>query len=67
MRSQFDGLLVSRRKLYPAELRGVLAINADRRAGADYGEVPIAEAEASRAGRRSHMFVEAIRSIGFGQ
>jgi uncharacterized protein (UPF0332 family) len=67
VRSQFDGILVYRRKLYPSELRGVLATNAELRVSSDYRETPVSQAEVSIAVRRCRTFVEAIRAIGFRQ
>ncbi len=67
VRSQFDGLLVYRRKAYPRGLAGLLERNATARAQADYHEEPVTETEASRAVRRSRAFVEAIRTGGASQ
>jgi uncharacterized protein (UPF0332 family) len=64
VQSQFDGLLVNRRKLYPTELRGVLARNATLRLSADYKEEPVTETEAMRAVRRSREFLRMIQSEG---
>jgi uncharacterized protein (UPF0332 family) len=64
VQSQFDGVLVNRRKLYPAELRGVLSRNIGLRLSADDDEDPVTETEANRALRRSRTFVEAVQSRG---
>jgi uncharacterized protein (UPF0332 family) len=61
---QFDGVLITRRKLYPTELRGVLSRNAAVRLSADYDEDPVTRTEASRALRRSQAFVRAIQMGG---
>ena len=62
--AQFDGVLIGRRKLYPAELRGVLSRNAAVRLSADYDEDPVTQTEASRALGRSRAFVRAIHTGG---
>jgi uncharacterized protein (UPF0332 family) len=62
--AQFDGMLINRRKRYPAELRGVLSRNAAVRLSADYDEEPVTQTEASRTLRRSRTFVRAIQSGG---
>ena len=63
--SQFDGVLINRRHLYPADLRGVLSQNFGLRLSADYDEDdPVTETEASRSLRRSRTFVSAIQSGG---
>ena len=65
--SQFDGVLINRRHLYPTELRGVLNRNAGLRLSADYDEDPVTQTEANRALRRSRTFVGAIQAEGGGQ
>ena len=64
--SQFDGVLINRRHLYPAELRGMLNRNAGLRLSADYDEDPVTETEANRALRRSRTFVRTIHAEGGG-
>ena len=59
---QFDGTLVNRRHLYSTELRGVLNRNAALRLSADYEEEPVTQTEASRALRRTRVFVQAVQS-----
>ncbi len=61
---QFDGVLITRRKVYPTELRGVLSRNAGVRLSADYDEDPVTQTEANRALRRSRTFVQAIQAGG---
>lgn len=58
--AQFDGQLVNRRKLYPTDLRGVLARNHDLRRRADYAVDAVGEAEAARALRRARLFVQTV-------
>jgi uncharacterized protein (UPF0332 family) len=65
--SQFDGVLINRRHLYPTELRGVLNRNAGLRLSADYDEDPVTQTEANRALRRSRTFVTVIQTEGGGQ
>jgi uncharacterized protein (UPF0332 family) len=60
--AQFDGQLINRRKLYPTELRGVLARNYALRQTADCGESLITSTEASRALRRTRAFVGAVQT-----
>ena len=60
--AQFDGQLVNRRKLYPADLRGVLARNYDLRRRADYADDSVSEVEAARGLRRTRLFVQTIHS-----
>ena len=64
--SQFDGVLINRRHLYPPELRGVLNRNASLRLSADYDEDPVTQTEADRALRRSRTFVRAIQQAEGG-
>ncbi|HUG13381.1 MAG TPA: hypothetical protein VMM78_00070 [Thermomicrobiales bacterium] len=59
--SQFDGLLINRRKRYGAELRGILEDTYVLRQRADYSERPITFAEARRMIRLTLTFVRTIR------
>ncbi len=61
---QFDGVLISRRHLYPTELRGMLDRNAGVRLNADYDEDPVTQTEAGRALRRSRTFVRTVQLGG---
>ncbi len=58
------GVLINRRHLYPAELRGALFRNAAVRLRADYDDNPVTPTEANRALRRSWTFVRAIQNGG---
>jgi uncharacterized protein (UPF0332 family) len=60
VQAQFVGLLINRRKLYPAALRLALFRNLSLRHEADYGRTTVTQLEASRALRRSRQFVDAI-------
>jgi uncharacterized protein (UPF0332 family) len=62
--SQFEGMLIHRRKLYPTELRGTLAHIYGLRQTADYTEDPVTQTEANRALRRTRIFVKAIQGGG---
>jgi uncharacterized protein (UPF0332 family) len=58
--AQFDGVLIGRRKLYPADLRTALARNYALRQTADYEDDLVTQTAASRALRRTRSFVQAI-------
>jgi len=58
--SQFAGILVSRRKLYPANLRSVLQDLLRERIIADYRPVNVSHARATRALRRAQGFLAAV-------
>lgn len=62
--SQFEGILINRRKLYPAELRGTLAHTYGLRQTADYDEDPVTQAEANRALTRTRTFLQIIQQEG---
>ena len=62
--AQFDGVLIYRRKLYPTDLRGTLEHTYTLRAKADYGEDLVTQTEASRALRRTRLFVQTIQAKG---
>lgn len=64
VQAQFVGLLINRRKLYPAELREILFRNLSLRHEADYGTNAINQVQASRALRRARTFLEAIQPEG---
>lgn len=59
--SQFDGLLINRRKRYETSLRGILRNLYVLRQRADYTESFITLAEGRRAVDRAHVLVNAIR------
>lgn len=58
--AQFAGVLIQRRKRYPADLRRILPENQLLRERADYRPEPVAEQPAARALRRMGVFVRAI-------
>jgi uncharacterized protein (UPF0332 family) len=62
--SQFEGMLINRRKLYPTQLRGTLGHLYGLRETADYDEDPITQTEAHRALRRTRTFVQVIQERG---
>lgn len=57
VQSQFAGNLVNQRKLYPSELRNVLARNLELRQAADYRTGPVTAGQASHALRRTQAFL----------
>lgn len=64
LQANFVGELINRRKLYPAELRDVLARTHSLREAADYKREFVSETQASRALRRTRSFVETINPPG---
>jgi uncharacterized protein (UPF0332 family) len=62
--AQFDGLMINRRKPYPAELRGVLSRNYQLREVADYHDDLVTCTEASPALIRARGFVQAVGGRG---
>lgn len=60
LQATFVGELISRRKVYPAELRDVLLRNQAIRNTADYEPHWVTETQATRTPRRARGFVEAI-------
>jgi len=64
LQAAFARELIQRRKVYPAELRDVLARTAKLRQAADYTRDLISEAQALRALRRAQRFVGAVRIQG---
>lgn len=64
VQAQFVGLLINRRRLYPAALRTVLADNLVLRLTADCRTDAVSAIEAARAARRTRVFVEAVRQEG---
>lgn len=63
--AQFD-TLINRRKIYPAEHRGVLVRNRDLRRRADYTDDVVTQTEANRALRRTRLLVDAVQARGGG-
>lgn len=64
VQAQFSGLLVYRRKLYPAELRDTLVTIARLRERADYETNGIRREQASRTLARARAFVAAVAGQG---
>jgi len=58
--AQFAGVLIHRRKIYPAELRQLLYITMRVRHTADYRPASVAEIETKRAIQRAARFVTAV-------
>jgi uncharacterized protein (UPF0332 family) len=63
--AQFDHL-INRRKLYPAEHRGVLVRNRDVRRRADYTDSSVTRTETTRAVQRTRRLVTAVQTGGGG-
>ena len=64
VRSQFAGLLVNRRKIYPVELRNILESNYSLRRMGDYEERRVGQVQARRALERSYQFIGMIQERG---
>src|ERR671914_2229640 len=64
VQAQFVGVLINKRKRYESELRRVLADNQSLRDKADYRPEFVTAIQASRALRRTRLFVTAIRQRG---
>ncbi len=64
VQAQFVGVLINKRKRYESELRRVLADNQSLRDKADYRPEFVTATQASRALRRTRLFVTAIRKRG---
>ena len=64
VQAQFVGILINKRKRYESELRRVLADNQSLRDKADYRPEFVTATQASRALRRTRLFVTAIRQKG---
>jgi len=58
--SQFDGLLIHRRKRYPTSLRGTLTDTYTLRVTADYRRGQVTRTDAARTLRRTRAFVQAV-------
>ena len=59
--AQFEGVLIARRKLCSADLRGVLKQNYAPRERADYDHEGVTRTAASRALRRTRTFLDRVR------
>jgi uncharacterized protein (UPF0332 family) len=64
VQAQFVGVLINRRKRYPAELRTTLEQNYRLREAADYRRDRVTDVQAVRAVRRAEVFVGAIGRQG---
>jgi hypothetical protein len=64
VQAQLVGVLINQRKRYDRELRRVLSDNQILRDQADYRAELVSATQASRALRRSRLFVAAIRQRG---
>jgi uncharacterized protein (UPF0332 family) len=64
VQAQFVGVLINQRHRYGPELRRVLADNQSLRDRADYRAELVTATQASRALRRSRLFVSAVRLRG---
>jgi uncharacterized protein (UPF0332 family) len=62
--AKFVGVLINQRKRYESELRRVLSDNQSLRDKADYRPELVTATQASRALRRTRLFVTAIRQRG---
>ncbi|HEX5501987.1 MAG TPA: HEPN domain-containing protein [Thermomicrobiales bacterium] len=66
VQAQFAGLLIGRRKLYPAALRDVLSRMQQVRNQADYERAGVSEAQADRVLSRARVFVAAVAARARG-
>jgi len=64
VQAQFVGVLINQRKRYDAQLRRALSDNQSLRDKADYRLELVTDTQASRALRRTRLFVTAIRQRG---
>ena len=64
VQAQFNGVLINRRHLYPAEIRTILARNYALRVRADYAEDMVSRTDAERALRRTRLLVTTIEQGG---
>jgi uncharacterized protein (UPF0332 family) len=64
VQAQFVGVLINQRKRYDAQLRRALSDNQSLRDKADYRPELVTATQASRALRRTRLFVTAIRQRG---
>jgi len=67
VQARFAGELIARRKLYSSDLRDILGMTMRLRHKADYQDDGVSEVQASRAVRRAHALVEAIRQVAGGR
>jgi len=59
--AQFNGVLINRRHLYPAELRTVIGHNYALRQTADYTEYAVSRTDAERTLRRTRLFLTTLQ------
>ncbi len=64
VQAQLVGVLINQRKRYDPQLRRVLSDNLSLRDQADYRPALVTATQASRALRRSRMFINAVRQRG---
>jgi uncharacterized protein (UPF0332 family) len=64
VQAQLVGVLINQRKRYDPQLRRVLADNLILRDQADYRPALVTATQASRALRRSRLFINAVRQRG---
>jgi uncharacterized protein (UPF0332 family) len=64
VQAKFVGVLINQRKRYDAQLRRVLSDNQSLRDKADYRPEFVTATQASRALRRTRLFITAIRQRG---
>ena len=64
VQAQLVGVLINQRKRYDPQLRRVLADNQSLRDQADYRPELVTATQASRALRRTRLFVAAVRQRG---
>jgi uncharacterized protein (UPF0332 family) len=62
VRSEFEGMLIGRRKLYSADLRGEILTLSRLRATGDYEGKHVSRAQSGRALRRARQLVTAVQS-----
>jgi uncharacterized protein (UPF0332 family) len=67
VQAQFNGVLINRRRQYPASLRGSLNQNYILRLMADYSTDHVTEVRADRAVGRAERFLDAVRTGGGGR
>jgi uncharacterized protein (UPF0332 family) len=60
VQSQFNGMLINRRHLYPTKLRNILVRNYALRVRADYAEDVVSRTDTERGVRRARLFVTTI-------
>jgi uncharacterized protein (UPF0332 family) len=61
VQAEFVGRLINQRKLYPVQLRQVLARHLTLRHTADYAPDMVTQAQAARALQRSRAFLDAVQ------